>query len=109
MSVSEELVKIADCLWVEAKHWQDHPDYFTPRRDVYEGTKQSYKEALDGIKSFMAERANMQRGTHTDIVLRDLSWQLKRLATELEPEDDGRDKECLCSPSYDCSFHGEDI
>ena len=84
MNISEELVKIADRLWDEAKHWQEHPDYFIPNREAYAQAGKTYAEAMVEIGAFLAEKAHRQRGTHTDIVLWDLSRQLWHLAAKLK-------------------------
>lgn len=78
VDIEAELIRIADRLDREAKHWQDHPDYWTPRRDFFPNTV--LKVAINEIKEYLDVRANFHRATHTDIVLRDLAAQLRRLA-----------------------------
>lgn len=75
---NEILLRIADRLDREAKHWQEHPDYWTPRRDFFQNT--DLKTAYAEVKAYLADRVFFHRATHTDIVLRDLAAQLRRLA-----------------------------
>lgn len=75
---AEELLRIADRLDREAKHWQEHPDYWTPKRETWQNT--TLKTARNRIKAYLDARVYFHRATHTDIVLRDLAAQLRRLA-----------------------------
>lgn len=83
-TTQRELERVSKRLWVEAKHWQDHPDYFTLKRPFWEG--RTYKEARVEFSAWLDERANQQRATHTDIVLRDAASRLHLLAEEMTDE-----------------------
>jgi len=84
--VNEALLKIADRLDVEAKHWQEHPDYWTAKRSFYQHT--SLKTAHTRLKAYLADRVDFHRATHTDIVLRDLAAQLRKLLGGLSVPND---------------------
>ena len=73
-----ELERLALVLEREVLHWQAHPDYFSVRREAFpEGT--SYADA----RAEIAGKMILHRGTHTDIVMRDVMWRLRRITKEL--------------------------
>ena len=86
MSTTDDLETIAYWLDKEAEHWRIHPDYFTPQWDSAHFAGKSYKEAHSEIKQWLAERVNQQRGTHTDIVLRDRAAQIRRHARTMQTQ-----------------------
>lgn len=86
MSAHDDLETIAFWLDKEAEHWRNHPDYFTPKRDSVHFTGKSHKEAHSEIQQWLAEHVNRQRGTHTDIVLRDRAAQIRRHAETIKAQ-----------------------
>lgn len=81
--VAHRLREASRVLLVEAKHWQEHPDYLTVKI-THVPAGQTFTEAQRALRLELAERCNHHRATHTDIVLREVAATLARLASQLE-------------------------
>lgn len=59
---------------------------FAPVMNVYQVIKHEYSSDADA-RAEIAGKIHLHRGTHSDIVMRDVMWKLRRIAGQLGKDD----------------------